>query len=147
MAKEKAGDDINVRYAMAAADVAKAEYEVNADANRRVPGSVPETEINRLLLKCKETTLAIDKAKLDMRVAGHEAEVAQAEADAAQENINRRQINSPLDGVVVELHRHLGEWVQPGDQVLHIVPHGPPVGRGLRQGRRLRPAPRSRIGP
>ena len=121
VAKEKAADDINIRYAKAAADVAMAEYEVNAEANRRVPGAVPQTELNRLLLKCKETTLAIDKAKLDMRVAGHEAAVAQAEADAAQENIARRQIKSPLDGVVVELHRHQGEWVQPGDQVLHIV--------------------------
>ena len=121
VAKEKASDDINVRYAMAAADVAKAELEVNEDANRRVPRAVPMTEINKLILKCKETTLAIDKSKLDMRVAGHEATVSQAEADGAQENIYRRQIKSPLDGVVVELHRHLGEWVQPGDQVLHIV--------------------------
>lgn len=121
VAKEKAADDINIRYAKAAADVAMAEYEVNAEACRRVPGAVPQTELNRLLLKCKETTLAIDKAKLDMRVAGHEASVSQAEADAAAENVARRQIKSPLDGVVVELHRHLGEWVQPGDQVLHIV--------------------------
>jgi multidrug resistance efflux pump len=121
VAKEKAGDDIGVRYSVAAADVAKAEYDVNAEANRRVPGSVPMVELNRLLLKHKETVLAIDKSKLEMRVAGHEANVAQAEADAGQESVNRRQIRSPLDGVVVDLHRHVGEWVQPGDQVLHVV--------------------------
>jgi macrolide-specific efflux system membrane fusion protein len=26
-----------------------------------------------------------------------------------------------LDGVVVDVRRHVGEWVQPGDVVLHVV--------------------------
>ena len=40
VAKAKAEDDINVRYAIAAAEVAKAEYEVNKMANDHVSGSV-----------------------------------------------------------------------------------------------------------
>ena len=36
VAKEKADDDINVRYARPRRDVAEADYQVNAEANRKV---------------------------------------------------------------------------------------------------------------
>jgi multidrug efflux pump subunit AcrA (membrane-fusion protein) len=121
VAQEKAGDDINIRYAQAACETAKAEYAFNSDANKRQPGSVPQVRMNELWLKCKETELSIDKAKLEWRVAGHEADAAKAEADAARENIRRRQIHSPLTGVVVTLQRHEGEWVTPGDPVLRVI--------------------------
>jgi multidrug resistance efflux pump len=120
-AREKADDDINVQYAKAASATATAEYDSNVWANQQVRGSVPQVRMNELKLKCDETRLAIDKAKLEMRVAGNEADAAQAEVDAAEENIRRRQIRSPLAGVVVTLHRHQGEWVQIGDQVLRVI--------------------------
>jgi multidrug efflux pump subunit AcrA (membrane-fusion protein) len=120
-AEEKSSDDINIRYAQAASETAKAEYAANLDANKRVPGSVPQVKMNELWLKCKETELSIDKARLEWRVAGYEAEAAKAEADAARENIHRRQIHSPLAGVVVVLQRHEGEWVTPGDPVLRVI--------------------------
>jgi macrolide-specific efflux system membrane fusion protein len=120
-AEEKSSDDINIRYAQAANATANAEYVANLEACKRQPGSVPQVRMNELLLKCKETELSIEKARLEYRVAGHEAEAAKAEADAARENIRRRQIHSPLTGVVVTLHRHDGEWVQPGDPVLRVI--------------------------
>ena len=120
-AKAKAEDEINVIYADAAAKVADAVVKVSEEANRKVYNAVPKVEMDQLKLKRTETELGVDKAKLDRRIAGHEANVAQADLDAAQENINRRKIRSPVDGMVVELHRHAGEWVQPGDPVLRII--------------------------
>ena len=79
---------------------------------------------------------------MEMRIAVHEAEVGQAEVEAAEENINRHQIRSPLNGMVVKVHRHAGEWVQPGDPVLHVIRIDQAVGRGLRQ-RRRRTQPRA----
>jgi multidrug resistance efflux pump len=78
VAKEKATDDINVRYAIASAKVAESAYNTAEDANRRVPGSVPKTEMQTLWLKWKEATLGIEKAQLEQRVAVQEAKVAQA---------------------------------------------------------------------
>jgi multidrug efflux pump subunit AcrA (membrane-fusion protein) len=121
VAQEKAGDDINIRYAQAAWETAKAEYAFNEAANKRQPGSVPQVRMNELWLKCRETELSIDKAKLEWRGAAHEADAAKAEADAARENIHRRRIQSPLAGVVVVLQRHEGEWVTPGDPVLRVI--------------------------
>jgi multidrug efflux pump subunit AcrA (membrane-fusion protein) len=121
VAKVKSSDDINVRYARTSAEVADADYRVNADANRQQPGAVPAEVLREKRLKYTEASLGIEKSKLDMNIAKYEADEAQAEVDAAKENLNRHQILSPLNGLVVKLHRHKGEWVQPGDPLLHVI--------------------------
>jgi multidrug resistance efflux pump len=120
-AVKKAQDTINIEYATASCKVAEAELQVNLEANRRFAGAVSKIEIKKLELKVEETRLSIKKAEMEKAIAGYEAEVSQAEVGLAQENIKRRKICSPLDGVVVQLHRHSGEWVQPGDPVVHVV--------------------------
>ena len=106
---------------MAAAAVAKAEYEVNKKANDDVPGSVPQVQLNELFLKCKETELAIEKANLDRKVAGEEAKVAKAEVEAAKVMVDRHKVLSPMAGVVVDVRAHKGEAVQPTQAVIRVV--------------------------
>ena len=65
--------------------------------------------------------MAIEKAELEMRIAKKEWDAAKAEADAAAENVRRHQIRSPQQGVIVKLHRHVGEWVQQGEPVMHVI--------------------------
>lgn len=121
VAQEKASDDVNVRYSTAAAAVAEAEYLQAVEANKRVPGTVPQAELRRLLLTWRRTQLEIERSQMELRVAGLESKVKEAEVEAALENVRRREIASPLEGVVVEVYRHLGEWVEPGDPVMHVV--------------------------
>jgi multidrug resistance efflux pump len=121
VAQEKAGNDINLRYSRAAADVAKAEYDAALTINRQSPRTVPEVEVNRLQLVWRKATLQIEQSQQDQKVFGLEAQVRQAELEAAQAQVARRQICSPLDGVVVKCYRHAGEWVKPGDPAFHVV--------------------------
>ena len=53
VAKEQAENDIHVRYAQAAADVAKAELDQALEANRKHPGTVTRAEVWRLQLTWK----------------------------------------------------------------------------------------------
>jgi multidrug resistance efflux pump len=121
VAQEKAGNDINLRFARATADVAKAEYDVNLAINRQSPRTVPDVELNRLRLVWQKATLQIEQSQQDQKVFGLEAQIRQAELEAAQAQVARRQICSPLDGVVVKCYRHAGEWVKPGDPAFHVV--------------------------
>ncbi len=121
VAQERVTNDINLRYARAAADVAKAEYDKALWLNRQSPRTVPEVEVNRLKLVLHKTTLQIEQAGHDLKVFGLEAQVRQAELEAAKAQVARRTINSPLDGVVVKLYRHAGEWFKPGDPAFHVV--------------------------
>ncbi len=120
-AKEQADNDINVRYARAATDVAYAEYLKALEANHKVKGSIPEVEINRLKLTWHKSKLQIEQAQLEQRVAVFTAEGKGGEVEAAEASIQRRQIRAPLDGVITNVYRHVGEWVAPGDPVVKIV--------------------------
>ena len=121
VAKKQANDDISIRYATAAAEVAKAEYLQADEANKMVKGAFPQAEVRRLLLKHREMVLSIEKSQRDLAIAGLEVKVSEAEVKAASSNLDRRQIIAPLDAVVVELSHHVGEWVQPGDPVMRLV--------------------------
>jgi multidrug efflux pump subunit AcrA (membrane-fusion protein) len=121
VAKKQAEDDVDVRFATAAAAVAKADYDQAMDANKSLDHTVPQAEVRRRLLDWHKMILSIEKAKKDLAVAALQAKVAQADLDAAAANVERRRIVAPLDAVVVEFSRHLGEWVQIGEPVMRLV--------------------------
>lgn len=83
-------------------------------------------DVSREALRGQE--LAVGAADLQTAQAEAEHEVAQLQAqlkrhdlELARLQLERRRILSPLDGVVVEIYRQPGEWVEPGDPVLRIL--------------------------
>lgn len=120
-AKEKADSDVDIRYATAAADVAKYEYLKNKEAWDTVKNAVPWVEVKRLELAWQRAVLQIEQSNVERRINKLTVETKAAEMDAAEEGIRHRQIKSPLDGVVVQVTQHEGEWVKPGDTIMHIV--------------------------
>jgi multidrug efflux pump subunit AcrA (membrane-fusion protein) len=121
VAKEQATNDINVEYAKAATDVAWAVYQRDVDANNKVQGSVPLASVQQHLLEHKAAKLTIKKSELELRIAGLQTKVGEAELGQATEKLERHKIKSPLDGQVQKIYRHVGEWVQAGEPVLHVV--------------------------
>ncbi|NQU21764.1 MAG: HlyD family efflux transporter periplasmic adaptor subunit [Candidatus Nealsonbacteria bacterium] len=123
VAKEEAENDINVRYAQASADVSKAELQRALDVNRFQPGTISDAEMQRRRLKVHETTLAIEQAEMNLRIAQWQMKISGAELKAAEEILERRMIRSPLEGMVVEIYRHVGEAVQTVSDpvVMHVV--------------------------
>lgn len=121
VALAEAENDISVRYAAKAADVAKFDYIAHVRSERKVKGSVPEAEMKKLELTWQKGVLEIEKAQLELKVAGLTAKVKEAAVKSADEDIRRRRVFSTIDAVVLEVHRHVGEWVNPGDSILRIV--------------------------
>src|SRR5207244_9580117 len=99
----KAQDDIEVRYAEAAFAVAGAELERAQAIERKSPGGVTQQEIQKLQLAKQRDELQIERSKLEMRVAQLTADVRQAAVKSADDAVARRQITSPLDGLVVTI--------------------------------------------
>ena len=121
VAKKQASDDIDVRFATAAEAVARAEYQLAVESNRKVEGTVPQAKVRELLLDERKMELSIEKAQKDMDVAELQAQVAENELKAAKVNLEHRRMLAPLDAVVVELSRHEGEWAQEGDPIMRLV--------------------------
>jgi len=121
VAQEQAEDDIEKRYAQAAADVSLAVYKKYQEANKQKRGAVTETELLRLKLEWQRAVLQIEKAEHDRTIAGLTAEAKQAIVDSSVDDIERRQIRAPIAGEVVEVFQKLGQWVNPGDPIAHLV--------------------------
>jgi len=117
----KAQDDIEVRYSEAAYAVAGAELERALAIERKSPGGVTQQEIQKLQLAKQRDQLQIERSKLEMRVAKMNADVHQASVKSAENAVGRRQIASPLAGLVVTLFHEQGEWVAAGEPVLQVV--------------------------
>jgi macrolide-specific efflux system membrane fusion protein len=120
-AEREAKNDVNVRYAKAAALVAHADFESAEIANRDVPGTIPAIEVRRLRLLWEQYMLQIEQALHEQELADKNLSVRQAELEVAQLDLQRRQIKAPTDGVVVEVYVDEGEWVRAGDPILRVV--------------------------
>jgi len=117
----KAQDNIEVRYAEAAFEVAGAELESALSIERKNASAIPQQEIRKLRLAKHRDELQIERSKLEMRVAKMNADVHQAAVKSADDAVARRQIVSPLAGVVVTLFHEKGEWVAAGEPVLQVI--------------------------
>jgi multidrug efflux pump subunit AcrA (membrane-fusion protein) len=120
-ARKQADDEIDIKFATAARNVAYAEYVQGKESNAKVEGTVTAAEMRRRLLEWTKMDLSIEKAQKDMAVAKLQAEVSKAELDAATANVKRRQIVAPLDAVVIELTKHEGEWAENGAKIMQLV--------------------------
>ena len=121
VAQKKAANTTSIDYSVSASRVAKSEYIKAQKANEKRKGTYPEAEMERLWLTYEKTLYEIKQAEMNKSIAEEETQVSKAEVDAADEAMKRRQIKSPLDGIVVKRYQHKGEWVLAGDPVMHVV--------------------------
>lgn len=120
-ATEQATNDVDIKYAAKAAEVSQAEYDMMRAANEGVKGTVAPITIRKAKLQWEKAILQAEQADMNFKVAGLTAKEAKAEMEAAQIVIDRCQITSPIDGIVVQKYRHEGEWVRPGDPLMRVV--------------------------
>lgn len=114
LAREKATDDIDVRYAQKAAEYARAEYEIHVEANKRQPGTFPQLELQKLKLAMERGVLQIEKAE-------HDFMLNKLSRDEALADLNSYQVKAPFTGTVTRVYKHKGEAVRQGDPVLEVM--------------------------
>ncbi|MEO1525356.1 MAG: efflux RND transporter periplasmic adaptor subunit [Planctomycetota bacterium] len=61
---------------------------------------------------------AVDLAMAKVQIVRDELEVRRMEFERTKSQLRKRQINAPLDGIVIELKKEPGEFVSPNDPVL-----------------------------
>ena len=120
-AEAQATNRVRIDAAIAGAEVAAAELKRSEEANRRSPGTISASQILKERLAVTHAKLQIKLAEHEFAVAGMTSKAKKAQVNATDLEIARRQIVAPVDGVIAQVSKHKGEWVQPGDPVLHIV--------------------------
>jgi multidrug efflux pump subunit AcrA (membrane-fusion protein) len=102
-------------------DVAKAEWESAVEIKNRNPGAISEQELRRARFQYDRAEAQIQVAETDNRIAHQTVLIKQAQLDATQIELVKKKIEAPIQGQIVEVYKHVGEWVQPGDPVLRLV--------------------------
>ena len=118
---DNASESVNVRAAEASRLVAEAEVTASYAINKRSQGAVPDNEIRRQELNAERAALQSEVAVHNHAVSTQTVNVRQAELNAVLNELERRQIKSPLAGVVTERFKDQGEWIGQGEPILRII--------------------------
>jgi macrolide-specific efflux system membrane fusion protein len=118
---EQAANNVAIRSAQRSLDFARAEDNRLERAAVELPGSVSISECEQAKHKVDQAELDIERAQLESRLDKLKEKLKRQELDLGKYRIGMKKIMAPLPGVVVEVLRHQGEWVEPGDKVVRIV--------------------------
>jgi len=121
VAHEKATNDAEVRLANKVIELTDTEHKEAMAINERSPGSIPQQEVRRKRIYQEKACLDAEVAQMNFNISGLECKVSRVELKAAKNELERRILRAPFDGVVVQLLRQQSEWVQPGESVLRVV--------------------------
>lgn len=120
-AQKKADNDVSLRFAKKSLEVTKAELQRSLESVQKYPKSISETEIDRLKLAVQRNTLEVEQAEHLLGIEQFALRLTESAVHQAVRDVERRRIEAPLTGMVVDVNARRGEWVEPGDKVLRIV--------------------------
>src|SRR6185503_14845417 len=99
----------------------RAERDRLDQAATRLPGSISVSELAERRFNAVQAELKLEEAQHDHQVDLQTMALKAVEVELGKHNIEIRRITAPVNGVVVEILKHQGEWVEPGEKVLRIV--------------------------
>jgi macrolide-specific efflux system membrane fusion protein len=121
IARAKASNDVRMRFAKKALEVAQAELRRSTESIERFARSVSQSQLDVERLTVEKNQLEAEQADHEHEVAVLEMKSKANELSAARNQVARRQVVAPFDGVIVQVYVRRGEWVEPGQEALRIV--------------------------
>jgi macrolide-specific efflux system membrane fusion protein len=117
----EATNELKIRYARKTLEVAQAELKRATESIEKYRNSVSQSELDALRLAADGAMLEVQQAEHNLAVGQITAQLKENELQLAINRLKRRQLLAPISGVVVQIKRHRGEWVQPGESVVRLV--------------------------
>lgn len=121
VAKKKHASDIDHRLAIKSQAVSENEYQRAVRANQQVRDTYPVNEIDRLKLIADRAKLEVERTVYMTEMAAMEIVQADHEYRKSYEVYSRHQIRSPVTGVITSVEKKVGEWVEPGADLVRVV--------------------------
>lgn len=109
----------NIKYAEAAAEVSKEEYDAEVELWNK--GATTWSVLKRKQLEAQRAILGVDVAKVEHEKEILAADVAREKLKAAEVRLGLFKVVAPYDGVIVQRLHDQGEWIRSGDPVLRLV--------------------------
>ena len=121
IAEEESLNDIDSRYAKVSEEVNRAILGRSKNAVVAFPKSVSKTELEQLGLELERSRLSGEQAVRTEKVKMLTANLKREQKSIAELRLNYRNIKSPTKGIVTQVYRQPGEWVQSGEPIVRII--------------------------
>ena len=121
VAQANAENDVGIRFAKKSLEVSRAELKRSDEAVVTYAKSISASEMDRLRLLVDKGLVEVEQAEHEFKIASFTRQIKATDYQAAEQAVGRRRITAPLGGMVVQVQRHRGEWVKPGETIARIV--------------------------
>ncbi len=121
VAETQAASDADLKAAIATIGVAQAEWEGSKKIKSVVDDAVSEFQVRRDKLTYERSKYNADTTKVEYEVSQLTRGMRLAQLEAVNNEIKRRQIEAPIEGVVMERYHNIGEWAQAGEPIYRVV--------------------------
>lgn len=117
IAERESSNDIEIRFARKASELAQLKYERAQQADQAIEGTVTEFEL-------RELRLAAERSLLQLQQAEHQFEISGLRKQEQLEILRSYQITAPFDAFVRVAIKKPNEYVREGEVVLELVNDG-----------------------
>lgn len=114
-------DSIEIRYAETALAEAEAELDDGRAASERVSGAVARNQLRRMKLAVERAELELARAEKQRRQAEIDLQLRATDLAVIDHELAQLRCVAPIDGVVLEVRRELGEWVHAGEPLVTVA--------------------------
>ena len=119
-AQQNAESDYELLAAKEGAKVTEENFKSNQKLHK-TEGAVSDFEMRKSFFEWQRALAQIGVAEKEKAVAKATQLAKQGQIEAAENEIKRCRLESPINGVVVQMFKHGGEWCQPGDPIMEVV--------------------------
>lgn len=118
---KEASSRVELEYQKKSIEVAQAELNRALISNQRQQGSVAQSEIDQLNLQVQKAVAEKDKIEFQIELKNMTTKIRQAELAIGKQKVADHKIDSPIAGMVEEVMKRPGEWVEMSEPVCRIV--------------------------
>lgn len=111
-------DGLALAHQRSLLEAKQAELERQLDA---LTAQIERQSALELQTAVRAAELEVSKSRFDQSILRLRADSIRHQVDQAKLVVMKHRIASPIDGVVAEVFRRPGEWVQPGDTIFRVV--------------------------
>lgn len=113
-ARAEAGNDVELRFASKAGELAQFEYDKALRLNSEIPGAKSESDVLKLKLEAERLSLQIEQARFKL-------DIAALRREEAGLLLKGYSVRAPFSGTVLQIHRKRGEALDSGGTVMEIA--------------------------
>lgn len=118
---KEASTTVELDYTIKSIEVAKADLERALESNRSQPGAIAESEIDQLSMVVERAIAEKRTTEFQIELKKMQIKVRDVACTIGEKTIEDHRINSPIAGMVVEVLKKEGEWVEASEAIAKIV--------------------------